>query len=290
LALQCVGKAPRPDDADWLVSLYDDAMPFDCRANIAAALGSLGGKSIQRTLEGWIEREPYYFVRHSLKASLSRSLQNQWQERIDAILGDIRPKSVEDAIAALSSLAEEGSRAVIVGQPERHMIGQVHFHLGTLCDEAGRSTDDKVTHFRKAISLANEDSYLLASALNSLAYSIAIERGDLTEAETAVQKALMIVSTHSRNGGVFDDTHMLDTKAVVLFRQGKFREAKEMAAQCASRPSGQTLEIYDHLGDIMAALDNPTEAKQARGKAISLASDSQQDQRLVDQIRKKLLP
>jgi TolB-like protein len=290
LALQCLGKTIRVEDAESLVELYDESLPFDCRANIAAALGSLGGKNIQATLEAWISREPYDFVRHSLKASLSRSLYTQWLDRRNEILQDVRPKSVDDAILALCALVEEGSRPPIIGQIERPMIGRVHLDLGSLCEEADRPVEERDAHYRKAVSMANEDSYLLATALNSLAYSLALQSRDLDEAEAAVRKALRIASTLSTDGSPFDDTYMLDTKAFVLFRQGKFKEAKNVATQCTSRPSGQTLEIYDHLGDIMAALNNPAEAKDAWRKALSLSSESAQDQRMAKRIQIKLTP
>jgi len=288
MALQCVGKAPRPEDADWLVNLYDDALPFDCRANIAAALGSLGGKSIQQTLEAWIEREPYYFVRHSLQASLSRSRQTTWQARIDEILRDFSPNLADDAISSLSAIAQEGSRTPVIGRVERLIIGQVHLHLGDLCNTAGRSAKEQDSHYRKAISLAEEDSFLMASALNALAYSLALQRSALDEAEAAVRKALAIVDFRVKDGAVFDDTHMLDTLAVVLMERGQLEDAKQVATTCVSRPAGQSLEFYEHLGDILSALDDAAGAKAAWEKGLTLADDTDSEKHRVIAVQEKL--
>jgi len=288
LALQCVGKAPRPEDADWLVSLYDDALPFDCRANIAAAMGSLSGKSIQKTLEAWIDREPYYFVRHSLQASLSRSRQTTWQARIDEILRDFSPSTADDAMSSLSAVAQEGSRTPVIGRVERPIIGNVHLHLGNLCETAGRPAKEQEAHYRNAISFAEEDSLLLASALNALAYSLALQRSDLDEAEAAVRKALTIVSARLKDGAVFDDTYMLDTLAVVLLERGQLEEAKQVATTCVSRPAGQNLEFYEHLGDILSALNDATGARAAWKKGLSIAGDTEPEKRRAIAVQKKL--
>jgi tetratricopeptide (TPR) repeat protein len=86
-----------------------------------------------------------------------------------------------------------------------------------------------------------------------------------------------------------DNASFVDSLGWVLFKQKKFKEAKEYLIQATKDPDdGQHLEIYDHLGDVCQALGEKTEAVAAWKKAIELATPTKRDQQRKAEVEKKL--
>ena len=117
---------------------------------------------------------------------------------------------------------------------------------------------------------------------------LAIQHKDLDTAEQAVRRAISIQNRFSKADASLDDTYMLDTLAVVLLERGQLEEAKQVATTCVSRPAGQNLEFYEHLGDILSALNDAAGARAAWQKGLSIAGDTEPEKRRAVAVQKKL--
>ncbi len=104
-----------------------------------------------------------------------------------------------------------------------------------------------------------------AVALNFLGYTLADMNADLDLAEGLVRRALAVKP---------DDAAYLDSMAWVLFRKGRFKEAKVWIDK-ALKASGENPDgvLYDHAGDIEAALGDGKAALELWRKAFERPSE-----------------
>lgn len=85
-----------------------------------------------------------------------------------------------------------------------------------------------------------------------------------------------------------DSAAYLDSLGWVLFKQKKYKEAKEPLLKAVQDKSGQHMEIFDHLGDVHQALGEKDEATTAWKKALELGGTTKRDQTRKAQLEKKL--
>ncbi len=100
--------------------------------------------------------------------------------------------------------------------------------------------------------------------LNNYSYSLA-ERG--LQLERALEMATKAVEAQPNN------TSYLDTKAWVLYRLGKFRDAEKVQLQALEKGTASAT-LLDHLGDIYFRLDNRSRAMEYWQKALKLEPDN----------------
>lgn len=103
-----------------------------------------------------------------------------------------------------------------------------------------------------------------ADALNFLGYTLAEENRDLERAETLIRNALRIKP---------DNGYYLDSLAWVYFRQGKIREAWQEIRRAISFVETDAV-IWEHYGDIAAALGLPGEARKGYSASLSLEDNA----------------
>jgi tetratricopeptide (TPR) repeat protein len=113
-----------------------------------------------------------------------------------------------------------------------------------------------------------------AEAHNSLGYELADRGRDPDEAERLIRRALEL--DRARKSDSLEDegenANYLDSLGWVLFRRGRYAEAKELIERAAGMRSAASVpEVWDHLGDICARMDKPAEAAVAWGRALGLA-------------------
>jgi tetratricopeptide (TPR) repeat protein len=141
-----------------------------------------------------------------------------------------------------------------------------YFQLGATCERKGDYTQAE-QYFEKSLQLAPD----FAEAMNYLGYMWA-ERGmKLEKARELIEKA---VKAQPKNGAY------LDSMAWVLFKLNQPAEALPYAIKAAELIDPPDAVLYDHLGDIYAALKQPEKAREAWRKALSLEPN--------EEIRKKL--
>jgi tetratricopeptide (TPR) repeat protein len=141
-----------------------------------------------------------------------------------------------------------------------------YFQLGAAY-ERNQQFEEAEKTFRKVLALSPD----FAEALNYLGYMWA-ERGmNLAEARQMIEKA---VQQEPKNAAY------LDSLAWVLFKQGKPAEALPHMLKAVEYIEEPDATVYDHLGDIYAALNQPEKAREAWRKALAVEPS--------DALRKKL--
>lgn len=141
-----------------------------------------------------------------------------------------------------------------------------YFQYGATCERAGRLPEAE-KYLRRCLQMSPDFS----EALNYLGYMWADRGTNLVEAKTMIEKALR---KEPKNGAY------LDSLGWVLFRQGQPGEALKYIFQAIQLTEEPDATLFDHLGDIQAALHEPAKAREAWEKSLKIEPN--------DEIRKKL--
>jgi tetratricopeptide (TPR) repeat protein len=120
--------------------------------------------------------------------------------------------------------------------------------------------------YDKALKL-NADN---AMVLNNYAYFLSLDERDLERALTMITRALAL----SQNNATY-----LDTMAWVLYKLGRYSEAKKYMQQALSLDRSQASEYALHYGDILYALGEEFMAKTYWRKALERGADKEEIER-----------
>lgn len=120
--------------------------------------------------------------------------------------------------------------------------------------------------YNKALKLNADNSMVL----NNYAYFLALDNRQLERALTMVSRALAL----SQNNATY-----LDTKAWVLYKLGRYDEAKKYMQQALSLDRQQSAELALHYGDILHALGEEFMAKTYWRKALERGADKEEIER-----------
>jgi tetratricopeptide (TPR) repeat protein len=116
-----------------------------------------------------------------------------------------------------------------------------------------------------------------AETWNTLGYFYAETNQKLDEALSLVNKALELSP---------DAPHIVDSLGWVYFRQGKFADAETQLRKAVGEmgPDAGASDVWDHLGDTLAAIGKTDEARDAWRKAVELGGldDPQAVQMKID--------
>src|SRR5262249_57319021 len=116
---------------------------------------------------------------------------------------------------------------------------------------------------------------------------------NLDEAEKHIRKALEIDRKKRKDAKVKpeedrDNGAYLDSLGWVLFKQKKFKEAKEILLKAVEDKDSQHIEIYDHLGDVHMALGEREAAQAAWKRGLEVVGTSRREQQRRAEVEKKL--
>lgn len=114
---------------------------------------------------------------------------------------------------------------------------------------------------------------------NDLGYILASHDRKLDEAERMIRKA---VEAEPENSS------FLDSMAWVLFKQKKYKEAKEFMMKAVAQERGKNTELMEHLGDIHLALGEKAEAKKAYEASLAAVTFNYKDQARKPEVEKKI--
>ena len=130
---------------------------------------------------------------------------------------------------------------------------------------------------------------------NDLGYIWADRGMNLPESEKLIRKAIEDERKARRKGATEtkpveerDNPAYLDSLGWVLFKQGKPKEAKPHLLEAVKEKETQSLEVWDHLGDVHDALGEKAEAVAAWKKGLAAATDSKRDKKRKLAVEKKL--
>ncbi|MDB6067109.1 MAG: Tetratricopeptide 2 repeat protein [Pedosphaera sp.] len=172
-----------------------------------------------------------------------------------------REKDFTNAISHFTS-AEIHARA---SEPNR-LNGFFYFELGSAYERQG-SFDEAERYFEKSLELSPD----FAGAMNYLGYMLADRGMKLEKAHELIQKA---VKLEPKNPAY------LDSLGWVLFKQEKPQEALPQIQKAIELTEEADATLYDHLGDVYAALKQTDKAREAWRKSLAVEPN--------DAIRKKL--
>lgn len=115
-----------------------------------------------------------------------------------------------------------------------------------------------------------------ATVYNDLGYIMADQGKNLEESEQFIRKAIDLDRDEKKAGrdvrieGSSDNPAYLDSLGWVLFRRGKFAEARTWLEKAVALPGGDDPVLWDHLGDVYARQREPARARNAWEKALVL--------------------
>ena len=128
---------------------------------------------------------------------------------------------------------------------------------------------------------------------NDLGYIWADHNMNLDESERLIRKA---IEEDEKERKALDlppelnkpNAAYLDSLGWVLYRKGKFEEAKKYLQQAAELPEGQHIEILDHLADVHIQLGETKQAVEIWEKALKLENLTPREQKRREEVQKKL--
>lgn len=151
---------------------------------------------------------------------------------------------------------------------------------------------DKATEHLQALLKEKPDD---ATYNNDLGYIWADNDKNLDEAEKLIRKAIdqdrkdRKANPELTPGEDKDNAAYLDSLGWVLFKQKKYAEAKKYLQEAVKDKEGQHIEIFDHLGDVLQALNEKEAAIDAWKKGIEHAGKGRREQERKASVEKKLM-
>ena len=76
--------------------------------------------------------------------------------------------------------------------------------------------------------------------------------------------------------------------AWVLYKEKKYKEAKEYMLKAVAQERGKNTELMEHMGDIQIALGEKADAKKSYEAALAAVTFNYKDQQRKPEIEKKL--
>jgi tetratricopeptide (TPR) repeat protein len=169
------------------------------------------------------------------------------------------------------ALAEKGQideaisefRAAVRLKPDDAMA---HYNLGAALEKKGQ-TAEAVGQYQETIRLGPD----FAAAYNNLGYLWARRGENLDQARALIEKA---VGLEPKNAA------FLDSLGWVLFKLNHPREALKYQLQAIDNCDRPDASLYDHLGDIYAALNQRAEAAEAWRRSVATEPNRQVQEKL----------
>ena len=170
-------------------------------------------------------------------------------ERQDLLRAEIRLLNVVQRHEEALAIAENALR-------ERPDDADLAFLRASLLDEQGRKQEAFAA--MEAIALAQPEHY---QVLNYLGYTLAEENRELQRALELLLKAAELAP---------DRAYIIDSLAWAQYRLGKFETAWENIRRATGLDGNEDPTIWEHYGDIAAAVGNAAEARKGYGRALEL--------------------
>ena len=141
-----------------------------------------------------------------------------------------------------------------------------YFQLGAACERKGDLTQAE-QYFQKSLLLAPN----FAEAMNYLGYMWAEHDLKLDQARELIEKA---VKAEPKNAAY------LDSLAWVMFKLKRPKEALPNALKAAEFSEKPDATVYDHIGDIYAALNELEKAREAWRKSLAVEKNEEVSKKL----------
>lgn len=143
-----------------------------------------------------------------------------------------------------------------------------YFELGAAHERAGKIPESE-KYFEQCLSMSPD----FPPALNYLGYMWAERSTNLVRAKDMIERALKADPTNAA---------YLDSLGWVLFKQGDVKAALEPIRKAIELNEEPDATLYDHLGDIYAALNQREKAREAWRKALEIEPSKVIEQKLKE--------
>ena len=172
-------------------------------------------------------------------------------------------------------LLEDAGRIAKAREPER-LTAFYYFRLGTTAERI-KDYDACTENLSKAIELDPD----FHEAMNYLGYTWADNHERLDEALALVEKAL----TYEPENEAY-----LDSLAWIYYRTSKFEPALDAMKRAIANATEEDPIMFDHLGDIQAALGDAAAAREAWEKAVEIGGEAELIEAIEAKLRDNPLP
>jgi tetratricopeptide (TPR) repeat protein len=130
---------------------------------------------------------------------------------------------------------------------------------------------------------------------NDLGYIWADHDMNLAESEKLIRKAIdedkkqrQKANPAQEPEAVKDNPLYLDSLGWVLFKQKKYKEARQPLEEAVKQPDAQSIEIYDHLAEVLNALGDKDAAIAVWKKGLELPADTKREKDKKAEVEKKV--
>jgi tetratricopeptide (TPR) repeat protein len=222
------------------------------------------------------ELEEAYFELARLKLSLEKPAEAL--EVLARARQQFKPKFLLEFISGLAqsqakkypeALQHYAAAETLARESEPERLNHFFYFQRGAAHERNKDYELAEKHFKRCLEMAPD----FAGALNYLGYMWA-ERGiKLPEARKFIERAVKLEP---------DNDAYLDSMAWVLYKLGDYPAALEWQLKALKHNEKPDATLYDHLGDIYAALQRVDDARKAWQKALEIEPS--------DEVRKKLSP
>jgi tetratricopeptide (TPR) repeat protein len=151
------------------------------------------------------------------------------------------------------TLQISGDNAMLKAQVQS-LIGDMYYEQ--------KKYDESDKAYEAAIELDNRNAY----AMNNFAYHLSTRSTNLEKAATMSKRSLELQPNSSS---------FLDTYAWILFKQGKYKEAKEYQDKAISSSEDDRTTLFEHYGDILYQLGEIDNALTYWKKSVSAGNNSE---------------
>ena len=158
------------------------------------------------------------------------------------------------------------AEAVATERDTNRLTTGLYFQLGATAERAGER-QLAVRYFEKSIALDPDH----ADALNYLGYMWAEQKENLPRARELIERALKLEP---------ENDAFLDSMGWVLFQQGDAAGALGYLLQAVAKLEAPDATVYDHLGDVYAALKEMDKAREAWAKSVAAEPNDKVQQKL----------
>lgn len=177
---------------------------------------------------------------------------------------------------------------------KEELLDDVRYSLSGVYIELGQV--EKAAEQLMALLAKSPDN---ATYNNDLGYIWADHDMNLADAEKRIRKAIeddrkqrQKANSKVKPEEIKDRGAYLDSLGWVLYKQKKYDEAKKYLQQAVrntiEEEESESIEIFDHLGDVLMALGEKAEAVATWKKGLAAATESKRDQKRKEEVQKKL--
>jgi tetratricopeptide (TPR) repeat protein len=204
-----------------------------------------------------------------------------WVER-EAGKYDDAAKTYEEVLDHISKDKE------LKDEERKEFTNEIRYNLSNVYLEANKI--DKVTELLETLMKDDPEN---PTYYNDLGYIWADHDMNLEKAEEHIKKALELDRKLRKEAKLTgdddkDNAAYLDSMGWVLYKQKKYKEAKQYLLDAVKDKEGQHIEIFDHLGDLHTALGEKAEAVAAWKKGLEVVGETKREQQKKAEVEKKL--